>query len=269
MMRMRYSYMAVTLAWLSLAGSHAQESAKATGEGNPVQARELIRQWVETERLISEEKSAWQAEKQQMQNLLEIYGKELSLLNEELNAAGSSAGLVDENKEQLEASLNEYREARQFLREAVARLLPRLKNLAKRFPVPLMEELGADIEFLHSPEALGDPRDTLKSMIAVLNAAGRFNRTLTLAEDTRVLGSGKKVSVNVLYLGLCRAYYASANGSIAGTGAPSIQGAWEWTEQNEIADQVRQTISVYLKAGQPQLVNLPVQLQTGDTMEAK
>lgn len=266
---MRCPYLAVTIAWLSLAGSYAQESGKTAEEGNPVHSRELIRQWVKTERIISEEKSAWQAEKQQMQDLLEIYGKELSLLTEELSVAGSSADLVDANKERLEASLKQYREARQFLREAVARLLPRLQNLAQRFPVPLIDELEADIEFLNAPEALDDPRDTLKSMIAILNAAGRFNRTLTLAEETRALGSGKNVSVDVLYLGLCRAYYASANGSTAGIGVPSKAGPWEWTEQNEIADQVRQTISVYLKARQPQLVNLPVQLQTGATSKTK
>lgn len=267
-MRMRFSYLALTLAWLTVAG-HAQESGRASEEINPVHSRELIRQWVKTERMISEEKSAWQAEKQQMQDLLEIYGKELSLLNEELNAAGGSAGLVDESKERLETSLNEFREARQFLRETVARLLPRLQNLAKRFPAPLVEELDADIEFLHAPEALEDPRDALKSMIAILNAAERFNRTLTLAEETRVLGNGKQVSVNVLYLGLCRAYYASATGSTAGMGVPSTTDQWQWTEQNEIAEQVRQTISVYLKARQPQLVNLPVQLQTGDTRKTK
>lgn len=83
------------------------------------------------------------------------------------------------------------------------------------------------------------------------------------------MGNGKKVSVNVLYLGLCRAYYASANGSIAGIGVPSTTDQWQWTEQNEIAQQVSQTISVYLKAKQPQLINLPVQLQTGNTRKTK
>ena len=266
---MHCPYLAVTIAWLCLAGGHAQESGEASQEGNPVHSRELIRQWVKTERIISEEKSAWQAEKQQMQDLLEIYGKELSLLTEELSAAGSSAGTVDENKERLEASLKQYHEARQFLRDAVARLLPRLQKLVQRFPAPLLDELQADIEFLNAPEVLDDPRDTLKSMIAILNAAGRFNRTLTLAEETREMDNGKKVSVDVLYLGLCRAYYASANGSTAGIGVPSITDQWDWVEQNEIADQVRQTISVYLKARQPQLVNLPVQLLTGDTSKTK
>ncbi len=269
MIEMRCCYLVITAALLAVAGSHAQESGKAAEEGNPVHSRELIRQWVQTERMISEEKSAWQAQRQQMQDLLEIYQKELSLLNEELDAAGGSAGLIDESKERLEASLQQFREARQFLRETVARLLPRLQKLIQCFPAPLVEELEADIEFLNSPAVLEDPRDALKSMIAILNAADRFNRTLTLAEETRLMGNGKKVSVNVLYLGLCRAYYASANGSTAGIGVPSTTDQWQWTEQNEIAQQVSQTISVYLKAKQPQLINLPVQLQTGNTRKTK
>ena len=89
---------------LTMVASHAQEGDLAA---EPVSSRELIRQWVQTERIISEEKSAWHVEKQQMQELLGIYQKELKLLEEELGQAGSSAELIDENKEKLEASLTQ------------------------------------------------------------------------------------------------------------------------------------------------------------------
>jgi len=226
-------------------------------------SRELIRQWVQTERIISEEQTAWQIEKQQMTDLLDIYQEELKLLDEELNLAGASAELVDENKEKLEAGLAQYRQARQMLRESMARLLPRIQKLVKRFPDPLLKELDADLDFLNSPEALESPREVLKSMIAVLNAAGRFNRTLTLADETRTLANGKRVSVNVIYLGLCRAYFTAETGPLAGFGMPSDAEGWSWVEAEDMAEQVRKTIRVYLKSEQPQLIDLPLQLQTG------
>ena len=268
---------------LAVITCHAQEqNNKAEQEVNPSNSRELIRQWVQTERIISEEKTTWQVEKQQMQDLLEIYQQELKLLNEELNLAGSSADLIDENKEKLESGLAQYREAKQILRSSMASLVPRMQKLVGRFPAPLVEELGSDIDLIRSSQALDKPRDVLKSIIAILNAAGSFNRTLTLAEETRTLANGKKITVSVLYLGLCRAYYAADVGPLAGTGVPAATaatadtaataataaaGGWLWTEDGGIADQVRRTIAVHKKSAQPQLVELPVQLQTGEAGE--
>ena len=278
MIRFYSSTIGMTL--LAVITCHAQEqNNKAEQEVNPSNSRELIRQWVQTERIISEEKTTWQVEKQQMQDLLEIYQQELKLLNEELNLAGSSADLIDENKEKLESGLAQYREAKQILRSSMASLIPRMQNLVGRFPAPLVEELGSDIDLIRSPQALDKPRDVLKSIIAILNAAGSFNRTLTLAEETRTLANGKKITVSVLYLGLCRAYYAADVGPLAGTGVPAATaatadtaataaaGGWLWTEDGGIADQVRRTIAVHKKSAQPQLVELPVQLQTGEAGE--
>ena len=278
MIRFYSSTIGMTL--LAVITCHAQEqNNKAEQEVNPSNSRELIRQWVQTERIISEEKTTWQVEKQQMQDLLEIYQQELKLLNEELNVAGSSADLIDENKEKLESGLAQYREAKQILRSSMASLVPRMQKLVGRFPAPLVEELGSDIDLIRSPQALDKPRDVLKSIIAILNAAGSFNRTLTLAEETRILANGKKITVSVLYLGLCRAYYAADVGPLAGTGVPAATaatadtaataaaGGWLWTEDGGIADQVRRTIAVHKKSAQPQLVELPVQLQTGEAGE--
>ncbi len=272
MIRFYSSTIGITL--LAVITCHAQETNnEAEQEVNPSNSRELIRQWVQTEHIISEEKTSWQVEKQQMQDLLEIYQQELKLLNEELNVAGSSADLIDENKEKLESGLAQYREAKQILRSSMASLVPRMQKLIGRFPAPLVEELSSDIDLISSPEALDKSRDVLKSIIAILNAAGSFNRTLTLADETRTLANGKKITVSVLYLGLCRAYYAADVGPLAGTGMPAATaatgeiGGWLWTEDGDIADQVRRTIAVHKKSAQPQLVELPVQLQTGEAGE--
>lgn len=247
---------------LAVMPCHAQQKTADTEQKvEPSAARELIRQWVQTERAISEEKTSWQVEKQQMQDLLKIYKAELALLSEELDTTGGAAELIDANKEKLEGDLAQYREAKRILRSSMARLVPRMQVLAERLPVPLKEVLTKDIDFINMKEALDEPREVLKSIIAILNAAGNFNRTMTLAEETRSLANGKKMTVNVLYLGLCRAYYAADQGSLAGIGQPSPQGAWSWSEDEAIADQVRKTIAVYRKSEQPQIVDLPVQLQ--------
>lgn len=264
----RFIYSITWISLFSVMTCHAQQKNSEAGtEVNPSGARELIKQWVQTERMISEEKTAWQVEKQQMQDLLEIYKKELALLDEELEAAGGAAELIDSNKEKLEGDLAQYREAKRILRSSMASLIPRMQALTQRLPEPLKEELSADIDFINAHEALDKPRDVLKSIIAILNASGNFNRTMTLVEETRSLADGKKITVNVLYLGLCRAYYAADAGVLAGIGQPSLQGGWSWSQDEGIADQVRTSIAVYRKSAQPQVVELPVQLQVGKEAE--
>jgi len=259
----RSAYRVTLTMLLAMVASHAQESDLTA---DPESSRELIRQWVQTERIISEEKSAWQVEKQQMQELLGIYQQELKLLDEELNQAGTSAELIDENKEKLEASLRQYRDARQLLRATITRLLPRMRKLVTRFPQPLQEELTTEINVLDGSNALDEPRDVLKSIIAVLNTASRFNRTVTLVEETRAVSDEKKITVKVLYLGLCRAYFTSGSGETAGVGSPTSDG-WTWAQRPEIADEVLRIMAVHQKSSQPQIISLPVQLQTGEARQ--
>ena len=57
--------------------SGQDETEKTTPAVDPAASREMIRQWVQTERILSEEKTSWQVEKKRMQDLLDLYQKEL------------------------------------------------------------------------------------------------------------------------------------------------------------------------------------------------
>lgn len=250
---------------LAIMVCQAQDNDQETAL-DPVSSRELIRQWVQTERIISEEKLAWQVQKQRMEELLGIYQKELSLLDEELSTAGNSAQLIDDNREDLEASITRYRDANQRLEESMSKLLPRMLGLVSMFPQPLLDELALDISALNEATAIEQPRDVLKSMIAVLSAASRFNRSITVVEETRVVQEAKKITVDTIYIGLCRAFYASGAGDVGGVGTPAKQG-WVWTDEPGVAEQVRRLIAVHRKSEQPQLIELPIQLITGEVSQ--
>lgn len=224
---------------------------------DPVETRELIRQWVAAERLVSEEKAAWQVEQKRMQELLGLYQKELQLLDEELGKSGGAADLIDNDKDKLEVRVKKYRAAQGLLAKTMVRLLPRAQQLIAFFPQPLQDELSADIDALNTSDALSKPRDVLRSMISMLTTAERFNRSVTLVEETRVLPGGKKISVDVIYLGLARAFYTARSGDVAGVGIPQ-KDAWSWQARPDIADDIRRVIAVYRKDQQPQLLRLPI-----------
>ena len=73
-------------------------------------------------------------------------------------------------------------------------------------------------------------------------------------------------TVKVLYLGLCRAYFTSGSGETAGVGSPTSEG-WSWAQRPEIADEVLRIMAVHQKSSQPQIISLPVQLQTGEARQ--
>ncbi|MDC0088079.1 DUF3450 domain-containing protein [Akkermansiaceae bacterium] len=225
---------------------------------DPTVSRELIRQWVKTEQLISEEATEWKADKQSMQDLLEIYKKELGVLDAEL-----SANKKVDNSE-VTADVQSYQEAKQVIVDSLPRLKSRLLLLSNRFPTPLLTEIKADLEVLRLSSSAATSRETLKSMISVLNAAGSFNRKVTLAEETRELEGGKKMIVDVIYLGLCRAYYVTAKGNVSGVGIPSVNSVngWQWSPDPSISNDVRRAIRIYKKETQPDLIELPVQILT-------
>ncbi len=257
---MKHSVIFILLVTALIPCVNGQDEAKKTDSVvDPVVSRELIRQWVQTERILSEEKSAWQVDKKRMQDLLDLYQKELGLIDEELEKAGASVEWVDKDKQRFESDLKQWREAQQLLRETLTRLLPRVTALLARFPRPLLDEIATDADLLRSPKALEHPRDVLKSMIAVLTTSARFNRSITVVEEIRTVSGGEKMTVDVLYLGLCRAYYTTGVGDTAGIGVPGKTG-WEWQPEPGLANDIRRTLAVYQKDQQPQLVKLPVEV---------
>lgn len=225
---------------------------------DPSASRELIRKWVESERIVSAEAAAWKTEKQSMQDLLNIFQKELTLLDEELAAAGASVDNVDLDKENYTTSIRGFSNAQKALDQYLTALVPRLQRLITFFPEPLMDEIVNDVKGL---EGAKTTRERLKAVIAVLNAAEKFNRSIHVSEETRAMADGRQMQVDVIYLGLCRAYYCTRAGSIAGIGTPASKG-WQWSENGSVADEVRQVIAIYHALEQPEVVQLPVQILT-------
>lgn len=219
--------------------------------------RSLIEQWAQTRQLIYTEKTDWQNKREAIENLSSFYSKELNLLNEELQKTSHIAQSVDEDKQALESELQKFNEEKETLKQELSHVLPTLLTLSKSFPTPLREELSTPLKKLASLEALDDPRDTLKNILDVLNAANRFNRAFTLS--TEILPIEGKKQVDILYLGLGRAYWAASKGKQAGWATPSPEG-WQWHSSPKDASKIRLLIATHTKRTQPQSVQLPVSI---------
>lgn len=218
-------------------------------------AKEMIRQWIQTEKQLSEEKETWNQEKAHISDLLDLYGKELILLNEELDAV-PSVELDDEKKEKLEAQIKMDDQKRLELRDFLVRQKPRVLALVKKFPEPLQEQISETVDVLKSPDVDSSARELLMPMISIIDSGNSFNAGVFRASQKVIIGNDEW-QAEVMYLGLARAYFWV--GGKAGVGSPTAEG-WKWKRDDAQLEEIKKAMAVFDKQTQPQLIKLPLKV---------
>ncbi len=219
-----------------------------------VQLRETISKIVDVEAMESQERMDWKAGKDELASLLELHARELKLLDEELAKAGNSAPGHEQATAEMKGRIDELKQVRSLVAEAVARNIPRVAGLAKRFPAPLLKEAEAELAQVAGWKPSDEPRDALRAILDVLAKAGQFNRRLTRSSE---IIEGRQVEV--LYLGLGCAYYMDPKDK-AGIGRPA-EGAWEWVSKPEIRSELAAAFEILDKKRQPAMVTLPIEIR--------
>lgn len=230
----------------------AAQAVKADAE--VVELRAVIGKIVDIKSQTSKESNEWQGRKATMAALLELHRQELSLLAEELEGAGQSAGGYDEKKRQTEGELARLKAARRVAGLAVLRNRERMLALTKKFPQPLADDTEIERSVLELWRQGDQARDGLQAILGMVTKAEQFNRRITRSQEER---DGRLVEV--IYLGLARAYYADRGGN-AGIGEPGPDG-WEWKSQASINGEVVKALDELDKKRPPELVELPLKIE--------
>jgi hypothetical protein len=225
-----------------------------TEDAAVIQLRETISKIVDVQAMESEERLDWKSKKNEFAALLELHARELKLLDEELAKAGNSAPSHEEATTEIQTQIAALKKARSLASEAVARNVPRITTLAKRFPAPLIREAEAELSNLRTWKPTDEPRDALRSILEVLAKAEQFNRRLT--RTTEIL-EGREVQV--LYLGLGRAFYMDRKDK-AGIGQPGNE-TWEWEPNSEIRPELTAAFETLDKKRPPTMVTLPLEIR--------
>ena len=216
--------------------------------------QEKIAKTVDVQTLESEERNEWTAKKAQMETLLELHKKELTLLDEELDISGQSAPAHSEEVDTLTTGVESFKKSRQLTKQAIARNVPRTLALAKHFPTPLQEQIRTEIDALESWTPGTESRDALRAILGIIDKAQKFNRSYT--RSTEILNNRE---VEILYLGLARAFYTDRK-SNSGFGTPSPKG-WVWEPSPEVRDDLITALDSLDKKTPPAMVTLPLQIK--------
>ncbi|MDZ8118154.1 DUF3450 family protein [Pontiella agarivorans] len=220
---------------------------QTAGQNTPETVQEKWLERIEIQKTISAEAADWEAEKQQLTNLNAIRLKEIEQLDQLL---ARSKTLRTENRKLLEnkqAEAEEFSERRRQLAQRIDAFEKKLLPLVRKLPAPLSEKLSTEIALLGQPDR--PLQDRYRDLTVILTEIGDFNATLTLDTEIRETEDGRS-EVDILYLGLARAWYVNRTGTRAGYGIPTSN-AWKWTEDPSLAGQVRSAIAIASKQDPP------------------
>ena len=226
--------------------------------------RAKTEQWVETRRLISEEKTDWEADQELLGATQELLKQRKRALAAEIAELEESNTAGDDERRDLLLERGEYQRASAALEEKIRAMEERVLAIAPRLPAPLQSKL--------EPLLVQIPEDPLTSrlplgqrmmnVLGVLAQAEKWNGTATFVGETRAVnGSEQKVQVRTLYWGLGQAVYVDAQGETAGVGRPG-DGGWEFTDTPESVDGAASLLDIYEgNVDVIEFVELPVEIR--------
>jgi len=223
--------------------------------------RTALEKWVETRRLISQEKEAWRTSRMVLDDRIELIEKETESVREKTVETRANIGEADTKLAEIEQHNESLKDATVGLRQSVATLEHDVKRLLARAPAPIRERLKPLSQRIPT-----DP-DTTKTglseryqnVIGILNELNKFSLEITESIEIRTLVDGTSAEVTVLYLGLGQAYYCNTKGDMAGVGHPGPDG-WIWEPANADAEAISHVIAVFRNEKPAVYVSVPANL---------
>lgn len=224
--------------------------------------QEQLKQWVLTRQLISKEKADWAKQKATWESLNQIRKQEKEQLEEFTKAARDRIPTILSKKETLASEEQDLRQWRKDSLRDITEWESTLRPLLPRFPVPLRRSLEEPISRLEASNAESRPlQERVRDIVLILQGYRAFQDALTVEKEILTL-NGEEREVDVLYLGLTRAYFIDPSNSLSGFGTPSNAG-WAWTVDSSIASRVRKAIEIRESQIPPEFLALPIQANPG------
>jgi hypothetical protein len=225
------------------------------------ETRVLMGKWIETQQIISKERNDWQQGREILTGRLELVKKEISGLDEKIQAAQTAAAETEKQKQDLLDEKARFDAVVAQLADAATKMEARIRDVWKSLPEPIQTKLQPLYQRI--PD---DPTTTkvsvaerYQNVLGILNEVNKANNEITVSYEVRELSDGRPSEVRALYAGLGQAWYVSAGGD-AGIGRPTKDG-WKWEPSKAIAGDVSLALEIMQGKHSPAFVPLPVTFQ--------
>ena len=232
------------------------------------ETRKILEEWVDAEKLISEEDSGWKTDKAVLKDLAvalqaEIEQLDANLAKSEAEAVGVSRQRTELNERKLAAE-----KAAEELKAGLNQIERELLLSLNSFPTPMLNRLSSYKEKLTNADKRNalPLRDRLETCVTILQTAQLFHESVNLERQEFSLADGNSREFHVLYFGMSIAYFVNESGTVAGYGTPSQRG-WQWKRKDELSEEIRRGVAIRNKRALPAFLRLPIPALTTKSSE--
>ena len=230
-------------------------------DGEVENTRAALEKWVETQRIISQEKQDFELACEMLSERIELVKNEIESLKNKIEETEESITEADKKRAELLKENEKLKDTTASLSGTVIDLESRTKKLVKLLPNPISDRIKPLSQRL--PENQDETKLSLgerfQNIVGILNEVNKFNREITVTSEVRKLPDEKSSEVTALYIGVGHAYYVNGNGDIAGVGKASSEG-WVWTPANESAAEIAKAIAILKNETAAAFVQLPIKI---------
>ena len=240
----------------------AVDDENAVGEEINI-SRTALAKWVETQRIISQEKRDFDLAREMLTERIKLLEREIEELESKVITAKNNISAADSKRLDIVKENQQYNNNFTALGNLIGRLETGMRTMVKSLP----SNVKSDVQPLSQrlpDENTGETKLSLSerflNVIGILNQVDKFNRAITLASELRTLEDGSSVEVTSVYIGVGQAYFVNATGDVAGVGIVTNEG-WQWNENNEIAGAVSEVIAILNNEKVASYVQMPVEIK--------
>lgn len=241
-----------------IAGTTLQAQDQTAVQKEIAKARQVIEEYVDTRQEIAEAKNEWESYQELTQRRIALYEDEIEELTATIKKAEDETTQAERSIAGIKEDIAKLRSANNIVASALPAFEDKVRELYAYFPAPLKDKVQSLVQQLGKGSQASN---RMALVIGILNEVDKFNSDYTIDTFEKELDNGQTKLVDVIYLGLAVAYYADAEGQVGGVGTPA-PGDWKWTEQNDLAPAIRESVLYYEGEIKPAaLVDLPVEIQ--------
>lgn len=238
----------------------------ATGEPEP-RARSLdtldglVSRWLDLRTTIAEEKRTWRMQRRQWEDEIALLEREAESLQAETASADASASSVEQERAVVLARTEAMSDELNRLRQVLDRAEADLRQWAPRIPSGLRPQLDNGLQALPGSQAAADRMPLPKRVQQIAAVYARIESLQHAFHATREMletDSGTRRQVDVLYVGLARAFAVSPANDWAAVGVPGTDG-WSWRTCHARAADIRRALDVFHRERTAEMVSLPME----------
>lgn len=237
------------LVFAAMGSLHAQELDRT---------REVLSNWVETRKLISEEKQKWELEREVLSDRIDLVRAERDHLAEKIHETQSLITDADRKREDLIKENDALKNASATLVNRIFTLEREVIKLLNTVPKPVQERMRPLSQRIpQTDETELSLSERYQNVIGIVNELNKAAQEITVVSEVRQLPDGSTAEGQTLYIGFGCGYWCTNKGDMAQYGHPTADG-WQWEPSNDIAPRVADAIAIMKNEKVAEFIPLPV-----------